>query len=389
MIRWYLVLASLLAVGPTATLAADPLTIGRPAPALQVGNWVKGEPVGGIEKGKVHVVEFWATSCVPCIKCLPHLTDLQRKHPAVIFVALSPEPEQAIRDFVAKHDKDMGFRVGVDAKVRMWKAWMEAADLQGIPTAFIVDAAGRIGWIGNAAEIDEPLRQIIAGTFEPQLDVLRLRLQTAANKQERVETDRLDRYNTVAVEVEKLIEQRKWTAALAAVEGASRDPKVDQHALRQLKVCVLAGNPATAKEAIDYAVDLAAVTRNTGGYDSISHSRSYFYLGQNLLRGFETSPDPRLADLAIAVAEWAVEDLRHMTGQQARLDLEYEIHQLQARAHASRKRYVKAVSHQELALALLPKVSSQNRIKNWRPIEEAQLKAALEEYKKGLAGARR
>ncbi|HEY7426880.1 MAG TPA: TlpA disulfide reductase family protein [Gemmataceae bacterium] len=376
----------LLTTTPGQAVAADPLTIGSPAPKLKVDTWVKGDPVSGIQKGKVYVIEFWGTACAPCIKCMPHLSDLQRQHKAVIFSCLSNEPEKSVRDFVAKHDKDMGFRVGWDEKGRMWKSWMGAADLEGIPTAFIVDAAGKIAWIGNPTEIDEPLQQILDGTFDPRLDVLRLRLRAAAKKQQQIENDRLDRYNKVAAKVEELTEQRKWDAARAAVEEASRDPKMDQDSLRHLKLSVLAGNPATANEAVDYAVDLAAVTRNTGGYDSISHSRSYFYQAQSLMRGYETSPNPRFADLAVALAEWAVNDLRHVTSEEERRELEYDLHQLQAHAHAARKRYRKAVAHQESALALFPKVNPQNRIKNWRPIEEAQLKAALAEYKKGSAG---
>src|SRR5688572_4085536 len=133
---------ALLAVASARAVAADLLTIGSPAPTLQVDTWVKGDPVGGIEKGKVYVIEFWGTTCVPCIKCMPHLSDLQRRHKAVIFACLSAEPEQTIRAFVAKNDKNMGFRVGVDGKGRMWKSWMEAAGLEGMPTAFIVDVAG-------------------------------------------------------------------------------------------------------------------------------------------------------------------------------------------------------------------------------------------------------
>ena len=100
---------------------------------------------------------------------MPHLSDLQRQHKAVIFACLSAEPEQTIRTFVAKNDKNMGFRVGVDGQGRMWKSWMEAAGLEGIPTAFIVDAVGKIAWIGNPAEMDEPLRQIAGGQVRPPI----------------------------------------------------------------------------------------------------------------------------------------------------------------------------------------------------------------------------
>ena len=377
---------------PASVAAAEPtpaptLTIGSPAPGVTFQEFLKGEPVAELAKGTTYVIEFSGTGCAPCLAVIPRLSAVQQRHPEVVLISVYDAREEGVREYFAKHGSKMGFRVALDARGRTWKGWMDAADIPGIPTAYIVDKGGTVAWIGNPAEIDEPLQLVLAGTFDPRLDVLRLRLRAAAKKQQQAENDRLDRYNKVAAKVEELTEQRKWGAARAAVEQASRDPKIDPHSLRHLKLSVLAGNPATADEAIDYAVDLAAAMRNTGGYDSISHSRSYLYLAQSLMRGHDTSPDPRLADLAVALAEWAVQDLRYVTEERERLEFEYDIHQLQACAHAGRKRYAKAVAHQEAALALLPKVNPPNRIKNWRPIEEAQLKAALAEYKKGLAGA--
>ena len=41
------------------------LTLGDAAPPLQVREWLKGTPVQKFEKGRVYVVEFWATWCRP------------------------------------------------------------------------------------------------------------------------------------------------------------------------------------------------------------------------------------------------------------------------------------------------------------------------------------
>ena len=56
--KWF---ASLLFLTATATLlqAADPtLKVGDPAPKLQTGKWVQGDPVKQFAKGTTYIVEF-------------------------------------------------------------------------------------------------------------------------------------------------------------------------------------------------------------------------------------------------------------------------------------------------------------------------------------------
>ena len=68
--------------------------IGKPAPAA-VLETIDGERIDLSQLyGKKPVyLKFWATWCGPCITAIPHLTELQKKHPEVRFELMRPAGE--------------------------------------------------------------------------------------------------------------------------------------------------------------------------------------------------------------------------------------------------------------------------------------------------------
>lgn len=156
-----LVCLCLLAVlAPRAAAQDNPsLAAGSIAPPLSIDQWPRGVPVTRFERGRVYVVEFWATWCTPCHLVVPKLTELQRNNPAltVIAVAGAEQATSAVRDdrlekvqdYITKRHEEIGFTIAYDGSGAMWRDWMVPAQRGGIPAAFIVGPDGRLTWIGN------------------------------------------------------------------------------------------------------------------------------------------------------------------------------------------------------------------------------------------------
>lgn len=162
--------------GPTtAQREARPITLkaGDPAPPLSIEQWLRGEPVNGFEKGKVYVVEFWATWCTPCVANIPHLNQTQKDHPGIVVIGVAGserrpaagQPDtrvEKLNAFIAARGDGMNYRVAYDEDRSMPRAWMEPAGEGGIPCVFIVGGDGKIAWIGHPVAMDKHLEAAIA-----------------------------------------------------------------------------------------------------------------------------------------------------------------------------------------------------------------------------------
>jgi thiol-disulfide isomerase/thioredoxin len=147
-----LLAACLLAAGAGSANAADavlrPWPAGRTTPALQLADLSGKEWNLAQLRGKVVVVNFWASWCGPCVDELPVLNALARQAPgkvAVIGVNYK-EPLDSIERFSSAHAVD--YPVLRDRSGEMFKQWTAGV----MPTTILVDRQGRARW-RSAGEI--------------------------------------------------------------------------------------------------------------------------------------------------------------------------------------------------------------------------------------------
>lgn len=186
-----------------ATAKAEPqiLTIGSKAPELDIEFWISDRDgtlphVTSFEKGKVYVVEFWATWCGPCIGVMPHLAESQAKHieDGVQFISVTIEDMETIEKFLPQEypggegitfaELTNAYCLTADPDESVFRDYMEASGLSGIPKAFVVGKTGEIEWIGHPTAIDEPLEQILADKWDRE--PLRKRLKVTREHQQKL-----------------------------------------------------------------------------------------------------------------------------------------------------------------------------------------------------------
>ena len=118
-------------------------------------------------KGKVTLVNFWATSCVTCVAEMPRIISTFEKYAPkgfdTIAVAMSYDPPSYVVSFA--QSRALPFKVAIDNTGAVAKAW---GDVKLTPTSYLVNKRGEIvkRYVGepNFAELHQLIEKLLAET---------------------------------------------------------------------------------------------------------------------------------------------------------------------------------------------------------------------------------
>lgn len=93
-------------------------------------------------KGKVVILDFWATWCPPCVKGIPEFIELQNefgsKGLVVVGISLDQDGPAVVKAFMEKMKVNYPMVMGDESVVAAF------GGVEGIPTTFIIDKEGKI-----------------------------------------------------------------------------------------------------------------------------------------------------------------------------------------------------------------------------------------------------
>ena len=120
---------------------------GSVPPELSATDWINIDSAPTLEtlKGKVVLVEFWATWCGPCIKGIPHLNELHESHADdLVVLSFTDQSKKGIENFLKK--TEMKYPLGVGSELS------KAYGVTGLPHAFLIGRDGKVVWHGNPVD---------------------------------------------------------------------------------------------------------------------------------------------------------------------------------------------------------------------------------------------
>jgi thiol-disulfide isomerase/thioredoxin len=136
--------------------------IGRPAPPLQLKDWINSKPLEiGDLRGKVVLLRWWTQGCPFCQATAPALLSLQTKYGPQGFQVIGIYHPKPAGDWdlnkvrIAAKQKQFDFPVALDGDWVALKRWWMSEDRKWTSVSFLLDKQGVIRYIHPGGEFHE------------------------------------------------------------------------------------------------------------------------------------------------------------------------------------------------------------------------------------------
>jgi thiol-disulfide isomerase/thioredoxin len=134
---------------------------GKPLRPLNVSGWINGTIKADDMKGKVVVIDFYATWCGPCMRAIPHNNELVAKYKdkgLVLFgVCTDKSGQEKMADVVKAHN--MEYPTAADPKLISEKTW----NVHYYPTYAVIDRKGIVRVVGLQPDhLDAVVQKLLA-----------------------------------------------------------------------------------------------------------------------------------------------------------------------------------------------------------------------------------
>jgi thiol-disulfide isomerase/thioredoxin len=115
-------------------------------------------------KGRLLLVDFWATTCGPCLNAIPHLVELQDKYGSFGLQVVGIACESGRRDDQVTRVRQVRNRYRINYTVLLAGGAVGPCpvktqfDVQLLPTVVLIDEAGKIVWRSGENGLDTQAR---------------------------------------------------------------------------------------------------------------------------------------------------------------------------------------------------------------------------------------